>query len=152
NEALAGGRGAAQVSAMVQLFRLDRALIGVSGPDAVSFLNNLLTQSVEGLQAPRYSALLSPQGKVIADMMLWAHENGVLIEASVERGADLMRRLAIYKLRAQVSVSDVGAALAVVWSDERFEGANADPRFPNGALGYRELAPRNEATALADAA
>ena len=137
---------------MAELFRLDRALIRVSGPDAVSFLHNLLTQNVEGLEAPRYSALLSPQGKVIADMILWPDANGVVIETNSARGADLLRRLTMYKLRAQVNVLDASDALAVLWSSEVSDGASPDPRFPDGALGYTRLASRDDVTALRDGA
>lgn len=132
---------------MGQPFRLDRSLIRVSGPETVSFLQNLLTQNVENLDRPRYAALLSPQGKVFADMILWPDAGDIVIAAS--RGEDLMRRLTMYKLRAAVSVSGA-PELALLWSAEAFDGAHADPRLPNGALGYRKLAPAAEATALGD--
>ena len=46
-------------------FRLDRALIRVSGPDAVNFLDNLLTQNVAHLARARvqYAALLSRKAR-----------------------------------------------------------------------------------------
>lgn len=137
---------------MAQLFRLDRVLIRVSGPDAASFLHNLVTQNVEGLGAPRYSALLSPQGKVIADMILWPHADGIVVDAPASRGADLLRRLSIYKLRAQVSVTDTADDLAVVWSAVAFDGAAPDPRLGGDDLGYRKLAARADAVSLADGA
>ena len=141
---------------MAHLFRLNRALIRVSGPDAVRFLDNLLTQTVEAAipqsGAPRYAALLSAQGKVIADMMLWPDAEGVLVEASFDRGADLMRRLSMYKLRAEVNIADVSETLAIVWSELGFQGAAPDPRFSGDDLGYRRLAPRMDAVSLADGA
>ena len=137
---------------MAQVFRLDRALIRVSGPDCVSFLNNLLTQNVERLDAPRYAALLSPQGKVITDMYVWPVADGVVIDADATRGADLLRRLSMYKLRADVVVADASDALCALYSDTPFEGAAADPRLPNGTLGWRKLAPITETQILADGA
>ncbi|MBS0386073.1 MAG: folate-binding protein, partial [Proteobacteria bacterium] len=137
---------------MARLFRLDRALIRVAGPEAHDFLHNLLTQSVAPLPAPRYAALLNPQGKVIADVILWPEANGVVLEASVERGADLVRRLTMYKLRAQVSVSDASDALGIVWSEAPFDNAAADPRFPDGRLGYRRPAPIEETSDLPNGA
>ena len=66
-------------------FRLDRSVIRVSGPDLESFLQNLLTQ--DAVLAPgegRYAALLTPQGKVVADMILYgAVFMGVNIEGSI---------------------------------------------------------------------
>lgn len=122
--------------------RLDRTLLRASGPEARSFLQGVLTQSVDKLAegAPLYAALLSPQGKLIADMTLWPEaEGGVLVDADPRRAEDLFRRLGMYKLRAQatlVRVDDV----SIVFSPQPFEGASADPRFPNGALGWRALA------------
>jgi tRNA-modifying protein YgfZ len=120
--------------------RLDRALIRVSGPDARAFLNNLLTQSLDHLVWPqlRYSALLTPQGKVIADMMIWAAgDDAVVVDADPSRGADLMRRLTMYKLRSQVEIADVSDKHNVLVADDVFGEAQLDPRLP--ALGWRAL-------------
>lgn len=129
--------------------RLDRSLIRVSGPDAIGFLDNLLTQNVSRLAdtGVLYAALLTPQGKVLADMLLWADGDGVLIDADPARGGDLMRRLSMYKLRANVTLEDVSASRHVLISDVTFEGARLDPRLP--ALGWRgvsfESAPDGQA-------
>jgi len=125
--------------------RLDRAFITVTGPDAVSFLDNLLTQNVTGIHdaGVRYAALLTPQGKVIADMMLWPTQSGVVIEADPARAVDLLRRLTMYKLRAQVQVSDTSSAHMALWSAAPFADAAPDPRL--AALGFRKLSARDEA-------
>ncbi len=121
--------------------RLDRFLIRVSGPDARAFLDNLLTQNVETLTAARvlYAGLLLPQGKVLADMLLWDEPDGaVLIDADPLRGRDLLRRLGMYKLRSQISVDAVDESFGVLVSDAPFEGALPDPRLP--ALEWRAIA------------
>ncbi|HYD87308.1 MAG TPA: hypothetical protein VEA80_07525 [Vitreimonas sp.] len=126
--------------------RLDRTLIRAAGPDARSFLQNVLTQDLDKLDAAGvlYSALLSPQGKVVADMMLWAApEGGVLIEADPMRGAELMRRLTMYKLRANATLEDVSAQHSVLASEAAFDGARPDPRLP--ALGWRAIAASGDA-------
>jgi folate-binding protein YgfZ len=132
-------------------FRLARALISVSGPDREGFLNNLLTQNVEGLTGVRYGALLTPQGKLIADMFVWTHEQAIVIETDPSFGETLAQRLRLYKLRAEVGV-EFDAELGVLASTESFEGALADPRAPDGGLGYRRLAPRREAGLYPDEA
>ena len=50
--------------------RVERSLIAVTGPDARPFLQNVLTQDLDKLDDAGvvYAALLSPQGKVCADM------------------------------------------------------------------------------------
>lgn len=119
--------------------RLERTLIRVSGPDARGFLNNLLTQSLDHLVAgpPRYGALLTPQGKVIADMLIWGRGESFVLDADPSRGADLLRRLTMYKLRAQVEITDVSDVHNVLVADDVFGEAQLDPRLPE--LGWRAL-------------
>jgi folate-binding protein YgfZ len=120
--------------------RLDRSLIAVTGLDARGFLQNLLTQDLDRLEATGvvYAALLSPQGKVSADMFVWARDDGLLLDADPSRGADLMRKLSLYKLRANVALADVSGAFEVVVSGDAFEGAVRDPRLDE--LGFRAVA------------
>jgi tRNA-modifying protein YgfZ len=122
-------------------FRLDRALLRVSGPDAAGFLDNLLTQDVTRLDEAGvlYAALLTPQGKVVSDLLLWPDGDGAILETDMERSADLLRRLSMYKLRANATLKDITGEFGVLWSPEAFGGGQADPRFPDGALGWREV-------------
>lgn len=123
--------------------RLDRTLIRISGPDARSLLQGLLTQDLDRLDQAgiQYAALLSPQGKVVADMILWAEPEGaVIIDADPAPGPDLLRRFGMYKLRANATIEDVSDRLCVLVNDTPFPEARPDPRFPNGELGWRALA------------
>lgn len=140
---------------MAALFTLDRALFRVSGADARSFLQGMLTQDLERLEESPvlYAALLSPQGKVLADMFVQAGPDGaLLLDAPTARGAALSRRLSMYKLRARVDVEDISDRFAIMFSAAPFEGAHADPRLPGGALGWRRMVSRAEASTLADGA
>jgi len=131
---------------------LDRSFLRVSGPDTIGFLNNLLTADVEKLAAAHvlYAALLSPQGKLLADMLLWAEGAAVLIECDPARADDLTRRLSMYKLRANVSIEDASTTRAALVSIDPFDGARRDPRLD--ALGWRGIgATRAEAAAWYDA-
>ena len=52
-------------------FLADRGVVSVTGSDSAGFLQGLLTNDVEKL-APgeaRYAALLTPQGKILFDMI-----------------------------------------------------------------------------------
>jgi tRNA-modifying protein YgfZ len=122
-------------------YRLERALIRVSGPDARGFLNNLLTQNVEKLveSGVQFGALLSPQGKLIADMLAWADGDGIVLEVDPARGVELLRRLTMFKLRAAISLEDITGRFRLLWAPELFRGGQPDPRFPQGELGWREL-------------
>lgn len=122
----------------------DRALIRVSGSDARPFLQGLLTQDVLTLVpgAPRYAGLLTPQGKALFDMILWADpvaEGDVLIDCEASRRDALIKRLSLYRLRRPVIIEPENF-LGVHWSpDARPEGAAPDPRLPE--LGDRWLGP-----------
>lgn len=143
NGALAAATRSGQVRAMS--FRLDRALIAVRGADALAFLNNLLTQDLArlGEAGVMYAALLSPQGKLIADMHVWAAPEGALLELDQSRAEEALRRLGLYKLRAQATLERVRQS--VLWSEAPFAGARADPRFPDGRLGWRAIADATDA-------
>jgi folate-binding protein YgfZ len=125
--------------------RLDRFLIGVSGPDALSFLDALVTQDLGRLdQRPCvYAGLLTPQGKLFADMIVWREGDGLVLDAEPARGAALLQKLNMHKLRANLTLSNVSAEFGVIWG----EGED-DPRL--AALGQRRLAPRAKLQNLAD--
>ena len=97
----------------------DRAVISIKGEDAVSFLAGLLTPawSMEALRHA-YGALLTPQGKIIADFFLVRHHapdargdglDGFLLDVSKLVAEALLKRLALYKLRAKVALADLSA-------------------------------------------
>jgi tRNA-modifying protein YgfZ len=125
-------------------FRLDRAFLRVSGPDAVSFLDNLLTQDVTKLdeRGVLYGALLTPQGKVIADMLLWRDDGAVLIELDATRADDILRRLTMYKLRSNATIERLSDDHVAVWtpSPGSILGGLPDPRIHDFALGWRAFA------------
>lgn len=127
--------------------RLDsRAVIAITGPDARPFLHNLLTQDVETL-APgelRFGALLTPQGRLIVDVMIWGCEDGVWLDVPAEAREGLIQRLTLYRLRAQVEVAAVESAVFASWNEAE-AGFIADPRQPG--LGGRALDLAGQATA-----
>src|SRR5277367_1091775 len=135
----------------------DRALIRVSGEDATSFLQGLLTNDVERLarSEARYAALLAPQGKILFDMIVvrapGGEEPSYLIDCTAAQAPDLAKRLGFYRLRAKVAVADLSAdrAVAAFWGAERacFEGLlYVDPRDPR--LGWRAILLRPIAAAV----
>jgi folate-binding protein YgfZ len=135
----------------------DRGVLSVSGAEATSFLQGLLTNDVErlGPGEARYGALLTPQGKILFDMIvvrtLDGEEPSYLIDCAAAQAADLAKRLGFYKLRAKVAIADQSAdrAVAAFWGDERptVDGLlYADPRDPR--LGWRAIAPRPAAAAV----
>jgi hypothetical protein len=134
----------------------DRGVLSVSGEDATSFLQGLLTNDIERLQPTeaRYAALLTPQGKILFDMIVVraGEQPSYLIDCTATQAADLAKRLGFYKLRAKVAIADVSAdrAVAAFWDDEPTSIAEgllyADPRDPR--LGWRAVLPRPIAAAV----
>lgn len=127
------------LKAMPETTLIDRAVIRLSGEDVRAFLQGLVTQDVLTLQegAPRWSGLLTPQGKALFDFLLWAQGGDVLIDCEASEAEALIRRLSLYRLRRQISIAR-DETLAVHWSPDAMDKP-ADPRLPE--LGHRWLGP-----------
>ncbi|BDW97104.1 glycine cleavage system protein T [Thalassospira tepidiphila] len=151
----------------------DRAVIRVSGPDRVSFLQGLVSNNIETISAEKsgYGALLTPQGKFLFDFFVYHQdEDSLLIECergeNGERAAELFKKLRMYKLRAKAELSDVTDSydvIAVFGKDalsalslDATPGATAhmadgikavDPRLAE--MGARVLLPKNALTEMA---
>jgi folate-binding protein YgfZ len=121
---------------MIATTLADRAVIRLSGDDVRGFLDGLVSNSVTG-DLPVYAALLTPQGKVIADFCVWADQDDFLIDVAANDADALIRRLSMYRLRRPITI-DRDEALAVHWSREAGQGV-PDPRLAD--LGWRWLAP-----------
>ena len=110
----------------------NRRLLRLSGPDTAEFLQGLVTNDVR--RAPIYTALLSPQGKYLADFFIIPDGDGFLLDVPAEQADDLLRRLTMYKLRAKVDITEDLRGVTR-GTGPAPEGAIADPRDP--ALGWR---------------
>src|SRR5689334_16207644 len=75
--------------------RLDRGVLAVSGADRAAWLQGLLTNDVEGLKEgeSRYSAYLTPQGRMISDMNVIARGDRILLDVPAPLAASLRDRL-----------------------------------------------------------
>ncbi|OYY62910.1 folate-binding protein YgfZ [Sphingomonas sp. 28-62-11] len=115
----------------------DRALLRLAGEDVAGFLQGLVTQDTTLLgQGPQWTALLSPQGKVLFDFLLWADGEAVIVDAEASAIESLARRLSMYRLRRAITIESVAAA--VHWLPHPGQGS-PDPRL--AGLGYRWLGP-----------
>ncbi len=113
----------------------DRSILSITGTDASHFLQGLITNDVvkadNGLV---YAALLSPQGKYLADFLLLKQDHGYLLDVDTELAPGLAQRLGMYKLRADVQIeqTDIKVLRGVGGAPD---GALADPR--QEGLGWR---------------
>jgi len=124
----------------------DRGVVKVAGEDARHFLHGLISADVLDLApgAARYGALLSPQGKIIADFMIAeapaADGGGFFLDVPRAMAPALVAKLNLYKLRSRVIVEDLSDVLGIVAAWDCGGAASsglayADPRLP--ALGMR---------------
>jgi folate-binding protein YgfZ len=93
-----------------------------------------------------YTAILTPQGKYIADFMLKRDADSILLDVADFQADDLIRRLGLYKLRADVTIAESGLNL------QRGTGpmpdtAAMDPRHPDmGWRAYTAQPPSEDGT------
>ena len=112
-----------------------RRVFRISGDDHVEFLQNLVTNDVTGVRDGLvWAALLTPQGKYLADFFLVPDDGAILLDVDEALAGDLAQRLSMYKLRAAVSIEPTEIIVSRGLS-EPAEGAFADPRHPD--LGWR---------------
>ena len=58
-----------------------RGILQVTGDDRISFLQNLVTNDISS-QGLHYTALLTPQGKFLADFFVLVREGDILIDVA----------------------------------------------------------------------
>jgi tRNA-modifying protein YgfZ len=144
-----------------------RGVVKVAGDGARNFLHGLVTADIIDLKsgAARFCALLTPQGKIIADFFVAEapanNDGGFFLDVPRERTTALVEKLNLYKLRAKVIIEDLSDVLGVLaaWNGnltsqsapqsedagEKIGLRYADPRLP--ALGMRVMLPPHLAAA-----
>ncbi len=113
----------------------ERRIISITGKDREHFLQGLVTNDLRHLAGDSlYAALLTPQGKFLADFFLIEAGEAILLDVAAELADDLARRLQMYRLRADVTIapSDLQVFRG---TGPAPEGALPDPR--DAALGWR---------------
>jgi folate-binding protein YgfZ len=140
---------------MEAAFLDDRAVIALSGPEARPFLQGLVTNDVVGGLAPGtglYTALLSPQGKVLFDFFVTEGDGALLLDVGRDGAESLLRKLRLYRLRAKVEIEarpQLGVFLNLKGHPDNRPTSYAeravsfaDPRL--SALGIRSIAATAE--------
>ena len=113
----------------------DRTVLCVSGPDAKSFLQNLVTNDVNKLNDNIiYSALLNPQGKLVTDFFLVDFGQKILIDVNSKASDNLFKLLNLYKLRAEIGIEITDLKVSTGLKNKPVKGLE-DPRSPK--MGWR---------------
>ncbi len=113
----------------------ERSILTITGADRLKFLQGMVSNNVPDVDGKLvYTALLTPQGKFLVDFFMLGRAEQILIDVGRPFAEGLMGRLAMYKLRADVSIqtSDLSVERGLGTPPQ---DALPDPRHP--ALGWR---------------
>jgi len=126
---------------MIHLAALpDRAVLEVSGADQVSFLQGLVSNDVAEAAPGRavWAALLTPQGKWLADFFILADGGRLLLDCEAAQAPMLAQKLTRSRLRAAVQVRPLALLVHAAWGGDPGAALQArDPRVPDA--GWRVL-------------
>jgi folate-binding protein YgfZ len=133
-----------------------RGVVEVTGEDRAAFLQGLVSNDIARAApgAAVWAALLTPQGKWLADFFVFADGERLLLDCARDAAPGLAASLSRFRLRSKVALRDASAEFAVHagWGGSPPPAgaiAAPDPRLPEA--GWRALAPAPLA-AEADAA
>ncbi|HEY1933780.1 MAG TPA: folate-binding protein [Acetobacteraceae bacterium] len=122
----------------------ERAAIGIAGEDRVPFLQGLVSNDVAEAAPGRalWSALLTPQGKWLADFFILSDGDRLLLDAEHAQVPMLLQRLNRFRLRSKVTIAEAPElSVLTAWDGTPQTDAIAapDPRLPEA--GWRILSP-----------
>ena len=130
-----------------------RAVLSLEGPDTLALLERLVTCNTTewAMGEARPGALLTPQGKIIADFLAIRTATGVLLDVHAEAMDDLAKRLKLFRLRAKVEIAPLEGVFIVAGVEPAEHGVRPvsgtelvyiDPRYNGGRL--RAIASETE--------
>ena len=118
-----------------------RALVRVDGAGAGEFLQDLLTADVVGLPGgtARPAALLTPQGRVLFDLVVAREGDALLLECDRDRRGDLLKKLKLYRMRLPVGIEEDGRAVMAAEGGDR--DGHRDARFAVRVVRFHRMDP-----------
>ena len=120
-----------------------RGVVEITGADRVAFLQGLVSNDVEQAATGRavWTALLTPQGKWLADFFIFSHGDSLLLDCERSQMAMLVQRLGRYRLRAEAALREAPEwQVYAAWNGPPSVSKGivaADPRLPQA--GWRIL-------------
>jgi len=130
----------------------NRRVLKVSGLNCIGFLNNILTLDISKIIPfeVRPSALLSPQGRVLFDLLvsldfqIHSKEKSILIEYDLLCEDDLIKKLNMYNLRKEVKIEKTSYNILVTINTRSSENALKDMRFFNSNIHISRIYNKNK--------
>lgn len=121
----------------------NRGVLLIVGADRLEFLQGLISNDINKVTQTDaiYSAFLTPQGKFLCDFFIIQSGEGLLIDIEAETLPAFKKKLTMFKLRADVTITDVSADYDIHavfgGATEVGNGIFKDPRLDNA--GYRAI-------------
>ena len=120
---------------MTQIAALpERAVIAVTGEDRAAFLQGLVSNDVANALPGQavWAALLTPQGKWLADFFILSDGERLLMDCERAQSAMLRQRLSRYRLKSRVELRETEMHVFAAWDGEPDAAGLAarDPRLP----------------------
>lgn len=133
----------------------DRAVISLKGSDALKFIQNFSTNNIEKYELS-CNYLLNNQGRYLFDFFAFKKsDDAIYLDCNKDQAVDLIKRLTLYKLRANVVITNESDDYIIVYSKKALKGSAdglryslQDPRF--NKLGYRSLLLKRKADEIID--
>ncbi len=98
-----------------------RGLLKIEGPDTRPFLQGLISNDINKASPSQaiYATFLTPQGRYLHDFFIPEFGGALFLDCEAARLDDLKRRLSLFKLRSQVTITTVsdGFAVAAIFGD-----------------------------------
>jgi len=134
------------------LYLENRKVIKISGLNCIGFLNNILTSDISNLipLETRPSALLSPQGRVLYDILVSldfetaSKEKSILIEYDLFCEDELIKKLNMYNLRKDVKVEKTNYHVFVSINSKSSENSLRDSRFSSAKTKINRIYDKNK--------
>jgi folate-binding protein YgfZ len=131
-----------------------RAVLAIEGEDRTAFLQGLVSNDVTEAVPGRavWAALLTPQGKWLADFFIFADGDRLLLDCERGQAASVLQRLSRYRLRskATLAAADDLCVYAAWDGTPAWPAISApDPRLPGA--GWRLLSAESLPTTALEA-
>lgn len=112
----------------------DRSLIEIKGEDRKSFLQGMVTNDVNKVDAGLvYCVMLNPQGRFLYDFFVFEKDDSLFLDCYLERRDEILKKFKMYKLRSKVELGVV---------ENMIVGQSFDDLQDDRVLSFKD--PRNE--------
>lgn len=135
------------------IFLKNRAVISISGSEAKSFLQGLITNDINKIDSGEaiYSLMLSAQGRFLYDFFIIKHKDEIILDCASEYVDEIVKKFSFYKLRAQVEIKKSNLIIAAIIGNkpENINQNNIcflDPR--NTKMGHRLIGLESDLLSL----